>query len=109
MASANERYYGIGNRRRKSDILNASVFGGFSYADIPHVSLSVLTVEPVNNHLGKGLVSQICAMAWERRYDFIYTPLPLSDSIEKAKKIESYPVLIVDHGDNTGSADDIVF
>ena len=93
-----------------TDILNVSVFGGFAYADIPHVSLSVLTVEPVKNHLGKGLVSQICAMAWERRYDFIYKPLPLSDSIEKAKKIESYPVLIVDHGDNTGSggsADDM--
>ena len=86
-----------------TDILNASVFGGFSYADIPHVSLSVLTVEPVKNHLGKGLVGQICAMAWERRYDFIYTPLPLSESIEKAKKIKSHPVLIVDHGDNTGS------
>jgi microcystin degradation protein MlrC len=55
-------------------------------------------------------VSQVCAMAWERRYDFIYQPLPFSESIEKAKKITSYPVLIVDHGDNTGSggsADDM--
>ena len=85
------------------ETMNASVFGGFSYADIPHVSLSALTVESVNNDLGKDLVSRICAMAWERRYDFIYKPLPLSESIEKAKKIKSYPVLIVDHGDNTGS------
>ena len=93
-----------------SDILNASVFGGFAYADIPHVSLSVLTVESVNSNVGKDLVSQVCAMAWERRYDFIYQPLPFSESIEKAKKIKSYPVLIVDHGDNTGSggsADDM--
>ena len=92
------------------ETMNASVFGGFSYADIPHVSLSALTVESVNNDLGKDLVSRICAMAWERRYDFIYKPLPLSESIEKAKKIKSYPVLIVDHGDNTGSggsADDM--
>ena len=93
-----------------SETMNASVFGGFSYADIPHVSLSALTVESVNNDLGKDLVSRICAMAWECRYDFIYKPLPLSESIKKAKKIKSFPVLIVDHGDNTGSggsADDM--
>jgi microcystin degradation protein MlrC len=93
-----------------TDILNASVFGGFPLADIPHVSLSVLTVEPVENFLGQGLVNKLCAMAWKRRHDFIFEPEPLADSIKTAKQFETYPVVIADHGDNCGAggnADDL--
>lgn len=91
-------------------ILNASVFGGFPLADIPHVSLSVLVVEPTENFLGKGLVKQLCAMAWKRRHDFIFEPEPLADSIKTARQFDSYPVVIADHGDNCGAggnADDL--
>jgi microcystin degradation protein MlrC len=93
-----------------TDILNASIFGGFPLADIPHVSLSVLTVEPSKNYLGEGLVKKLCAMAWKRRHDFIFDPEPMPDSIKKAKLFETYPVVIADHGDNCGaggSADDL--
>jgi len=91
-------------------ILNASVFGGFPLADIPHVSLSVLAVEPTGNYLGKGLVKQLCAMAWKRRHDFIFEPEPMVDSIKTARQFDSYPVVIADHGDNCGAggnADDL--
>ena len=91
-------------------ILNASVFGGFPLADIPHVSLSVLAVEPTENFLGKGLVKQLCAMAWKRRHDFIFEPEPMTDSIRMAKQFATYPVVIADHGDNCGAggnADDL--
>jgi len=93
-----------------TDILNASVFGGFPLADIPHVSLSVLAVEPVENFLGPGLVKKLCAMAWKRRHDFIFEPEPMADSIKTAKQFETYPVVIADHGDNCGAggnADDL--
>jgi microcystin degradation protein MlrC len=93
-----------------TDILNASVFGGFPLADISHVSLSVLTVEPSKNYLGDGLVKQLCAMAWKRRHDFIFEPEPMHDSIKKARLCETFPVVIADHGDNSGaggSADDL--
>ncbi len=86
-----------------TDILNASVFGGFPLADIPHVSLSVLVVEPVENYLGQGLVRKLCAMAWKRRHDFIFDPEPLADSIRTARQFERYPVVIADHGDNCGA------
>ena len=93
-----------------TDILNASVFGGFPLADIPHVSLSVLAVEPVENFLGSGLVKKLCAMAWKRRHDFIFEPEPMAESIKMAKQFETYPVVIADHGDNCGAggnADDL--
>jgi len=93
-----------------TDILNASVFGGFPLADIPHVSLSVLAVEPVENFLGPGLVKKLSAMAWKRRHDFIFEPEPMAESIKTAKQFETYPVVIADHGDNSGAggnADDL--
>ena len=91
-------------------VLNASVFGGFPLADIPHVSLSVLVVEPSRNFLGQGLVKKLCAMAWKRRFDFIFEAEPMKDSIANARQFETYPVVIADHGDNCGAggnADDL--
>jgi microcystin degradation protein MlrC len=93
-----------------TDILNASVFGGFPLADIAHVSLSVLTVESSKNYLGDGLVKKLCAMAWKRRQDFIFEAEPMPDSINKAMRFETFPVVIADHGDNCGaggSGDDL--
>lgn len=91
-------------------ILNASVFAGFPLADVPHVSLSVVTVESTANFLGAGLVRKLCAMAWQRRHDFIFDPEPMQDSISRAKQLDGFPVIVADHGDNCGAggnADDL--
>jgi microcystin degradation protein MlrC len=93
-----------------TEILNASVFGGFPLADIPHVSLSAVTVESNKSFLGEGLLKQICALAWKRRYEFIFQPETFPESIRKARRYSSFPVVIADHGDNCGaggSADDL--
>ncbi len=91
-------------------LLNASIFGGFPLADIPHVSLSVLTVEPSQNNCGEPLVNELCNMAWERRQDFVFEAETLSESIQRAAQCNDFPVVIADHGDNSGaggSADDM--
>ena len=84
-------------------LLNASIFGGFPLADIPHVSLSVLTVEPSQNFLGETLVNRLCHLAWQRRADFVFEPLPLAESIQQASQVKEFPVVIADHGDNCGA------
>lgn len=84
-------------------LLNASVFGGFPLADIPHVSLSAVTVEPKQNFLGEGLVNRLCHLAWKRRRDFVFEPEPLAESISHAKQADRFPVVIADHGDNCGA------
>jgi len=92
------------------EVLNASVFGGFPLADIPHVSLSALTVEFAQNDNGQGIVNQLCDLSWQRRADFIFDPEDLKASVEKAKRLTDFPVVIADHGDNSGaggSADDL--
>jgi microcystin degradation protein MlrC len=93
-----------------TDLLTVSIFGGFPLADIPHVSLSVLALEKRDNTDGENLVNDLCAMAWDRRAEFIFEPEELSESIRQAKSLKQYPVLIADHGDNSGaggSADDL--
>lgn len=85
-------------------VLNASVFGGFPLADIPHVGLSVVIVaEKSRKTEAEHLLDELCDMAWSRRDDFVYEVEPLSTSIAKAKQLEHGPVILVDHGDNCGA------
>ena len=49
-------------------------------------------------------------MAWQRRQDFIFESEKLSESIQRAKNLTDFPIVIADHGDNSGaggSADDL--
>ncbi len=95
-------------------VLNASVFGGFPHADIPHVSVSALTVELAERTDGRThgetLVNTLCDMAWQRREDFVFEAEALEKSIARAGRLRDYPVVIADHGDHSGaggSADDL--
>lgn len=91
-------------------VMNAAVFGGFPLADIPIVSLSVYMMELADSTNGTHLVNTLCDMAWERRADFEFFPDALSDSIAEVKTYNNFPVVIADHGDNTGaggSSDDL--
>jgi microcystin degradation protein MlrC len=86
------------------EVLNASVFGGFPLADIPHVGLSiVLVVDKSKREQGLLLLDELSELAWARRDDFIFPTEPLSDSIAAAKQLAEGPIVLVDHGDNCGA------
>ena len=92
------------------DLMNVSVFGGFPLADIPQVSLSVLSVEQLGHNRGKQLLDELCAMAWQRRADFVFEAEALTTSIQRLKSLNEFPVVVADHGDNSGaggSCDDL--
>src|SRR5215469_14232461 len=84
-------------------VLNASVFGGFPHADIPHTSLSAVIVCDRRTDQGRALLERLLAMAWERRGAFLYTGAPLTSQIAHAKTLGDGPIVLVDHGDNTAS------
>jgi len=98
----------------QGQLLNASVFGGFPLADIPHVSLCAVVVEavieePYTAH-GAKLCERIVEQAWQQRDEFKFLAEPLAESITRAKACTEFPVVIADHGDNSGaggSADDL--
>ncbi len=84
-------------------VLSASVFGGFPYADIPHVSLSAVVVADGRDPAAEGLLNEVLALAWQRRADFVFRPEPLAASIAHAKDLGGGPIVIADHGDNSGA------
>ena len=84
-------------------VLNASIFGGFPLADIPHVSLSSIVVSDGAAAGGDALLDELLAMAWQRRADFVFPIEPMADSIARAKQLSGGPILLADHGDNCGA------
>lgn len=84
-------------------VLNASVFGGFPLADIPHLSCSAVAVCDRRPDAGRALVDRLLGMAWERRDAFLYRGAPLAAQIAHARTLGEGPILLVDHGDNTAS------
>jgi microcystin degradation protein MlrC len=89
-------------------VLNASVFGGFPQADIPHLALSAVVVCDGKTHEGELLLARILDQAWEQREGFLFHAEPLADQIARAKTLGSGapgagPIILADHGDNTAS------
>jgi len=84
-------------------VLNASVFGGFPHADIPHLSCSAVIVCDGQAEAGKALLDRLLGMAWERRKAFHYEGAPLASQIAHAKTLGEGPIVLADHGDNTAS------
>jgi len=89
-------------------VLNASVFGGFPQADIPHLALSSVIVCDKRTAEGEVLLNKILDAAWEKREGFLFHPEPLSVQVARAKSLDAKspgdgPVVMADHGDNTAS------
>jgi microcystin degradation protein MlrC len=84
-------------------VLNASVFGGFPLADIPHVGLSAVVVTDGDRKAGHALVEEMLDLAWQKREGFVFKNEPAETSIARAKGLDGGPVVLVDHGDNTAS------
>jgi microcystin degradation protein MlrC len=84
-------------------VLNASVFGGFPHADIPHLSCSAVVVADRRADAGRALVDRLLDLAWDRREAFLYAGAPLANQIAHARTLGEGPIVLVDHGDNTAS------
>ncbi len=95
---------GMANQAEDSGhVLNASVFGGFPQADIPHLALSSVIVCDKRTAEGEVVLNKILDTAWEKREGFLFHPEPLSVQVARAKSLNGGPVVMADHGDNTAS------
>jgi microcystin degradation protein MlrC len=84
-------------------VLNASVFGGFPQADIPHLALSSVIVCDGKTAEGEVLLARILDQAWEKRSGFLFHPEALAAQVARAKTLQGGPIILADHGDNTAS------
>ena len=87
-----------------AEVLNASVFGCFPLADIPHVGMhGVIVAEGTAETSARRLLHELMSMAWERRRDFVFETEPVATSIARAKGLGDGPIVLADHGDVAGS------
>ena len=95
---------GMANEAEDSgQVLNASVFGGFPQADIPHLGLTSVVVCDGKTSEGQVLLNRILDTAWERREGFLFHPEKLSTQVGRAKCLLSGHIILADHGDNSAS------
>src|SRR5262249_25276697 len=75
-------------------VLNASVFGGFPLADIPHLSCSAVIVCNRRTDEGHALRDRLLTLVWERRAAFLYQGAPLAAQIAHARSLGEGPIVL---------------
>ncbi len=92
-------------RQMEADgLLAASVFAGFSLADIRDAGLSIVTVGRDRDEAQRA-ADRLARQAWAERDGFVYRSEPLAESVARARRLRQpgRPVLLLDHGDNVMS------
>ncbi len=82
-------------------LLAATVFAGFSLADIRDAGLSIVTVGRDRGEAQRA-ADALARQAWNERDGFVYRSEPLAESVARARAMRSpgRPLLLLDHGDN---------
>ena len=82
----------------------ATVFAGFSLADIRDAGVSIVTVGRSPGEAQRA-ADELARQAWAERDGFVYRSEPLADSVARARRLQQpgRPVLLLDHGDNVMS------
>lgn len=84
----------------------ASVFAGFSLADIAAPCVSVVVTgeaSAAGQARAQAAADALASQIWQQREGFVYRSEPLVDSLARAQALahgQSRPVLLLDHGDN---------
>jgi len=83
--------------------LAATIFGGFPLADMPDAGTSAIVVANRDKKAAERWRDRLLQAAWQSREAFVYQHEPLEQAVTRAKQLDSGPILLLDHADNTGS------
>lgn len=83
------------------NLLHASFFQGFPYADVPMAGVSVVTMAKTAESADHNALA-IARYAWSRRKDFTVPLHSAQEAVELALQSEIFPVLINESADNPG-------
>ena len=81
----------------------ATLFTGFPHADISLAGLSAVVVTNDDMKLAERYRDELLDFAWENRAAFVYKLEPLEASLARAKRATEFPVVLLDHYDNSAS------
>lgn len=87
-------------------VINISILGGYGYADSSDAGMSVIATTNAEPELANQLSTQLAEELWKRRGELesIRKIHPIDAGVEMAMKSDELPVLLVDLGDDPGSA-----
>jgi len=83
--------------------LAASVFVGFPHADISNAGLSAVVCTDGNAALAGAMRDELLEHAWRERQKFVFEAEPLQAAVTRAKQATQFPVVLLDHCDNSAS------
>jgi microcystin degradation protein MlrC len=90
-------------RMERDGAICATLFTGFPHADISLAGLSAVVVTNDDMKLAERYRDQLLDFAWESRAAFVYKLEPLEESLARAKQATEFPVVLLDHYDNSAS------
>lgn len=91
---------------RTPGVINLTILGGYGYADTPDTGMSIIATADGDAELAEGLAKQLAGELWERREEIraVRPIYPVDRGVEMAMAREEGPIVLVDLGDDPGSA-----
>jgi microcystin degradation protein MlrC len=83
-------------------VLNVSYLPGFYFADIPHLSFSVIVTTDNDPAQAERNAKKLAKWVWERREQFVTAYTPVDEAVKHAMAEPAGPIVLADLGDNPG-------
>ncbi|MBQ6798843.1 MAG: M81 family metallopeptidase, partial [Oscillospiraceae bacterium] len=83
------------------NLLQASFFHGFPYADVPHAGVSVATLARDQETADRAAL-EIAKFAWARRDQFLAKSVSPAEAFDQALELGVRPIVINESSDNPG-------
>ena len=95
------RQFCLKTEEEEPDLLQASFFHGFPYADVTHAGVSVTTLARTQEAADRSAL-KIAEYAWSRRAEFIAKVVYPTEAFDKALELGVRPIVINESSDNPG-------
>jgi microcystin degradation protein MlrC len=86
----------------RSGIISVTLATGFPWADVPDVGASVTVVADRDESLARRTADELGDWIWENRERWYTPPMSVRGALAAGERAGRYPILLADHGDNTG-------
>lgn len=86
----------------RPEVLSASVFNVGAYIDVPEMGCSSLVITEGDEALAGELARRLALRHWNEREAYRVEPLTVADAVERGRRIQGGPILLLDTADTTG-------
>ena len=102
--------YQLNERRAELEktpgIINITILGGYGYGDSPDAGMSIVATADADENLAKSVCAELGQDLWNRREQLLAVRpfYSVDDGVQEAMARDEKPVMLVDLGDDPGSA-----